>query len=139
MTLSKSDALQIDATVIIGILILLSITTISISTFPGIDGRENCDFDSILPEGWDNPIFLVSWVMGAFSVSAIIEISILLKNTWDTRNERKGEKPSIHESISDGPENAAPSSLIAMGVGFLWLIITVFIFAIDAFTKLSTC
>ena len=134
MVLTKSDVLQIDAAVIIGVLILLSITTIGISTFPTGEEPE-CDYDGILPPGWDNPIFLVSWIMGAFSVSALIEIATLLRHTLTFR-----KNPGIHTSIpDDSPVNAAPSSLIAMAVGFLWLIVTVFIFAIDAFGKLSSC
>lgn len=135
LVLKKSEVLLIDATVIIGILILLSITTISLSTFPETPRKDPCEYNSILPTGWDNPIFLVSWVMGAFSVSALIEIVTLLYPLWGKRKAK-----GIHSSIpGDGPENAAPSSLIAMGVGFAWLVITLFIFAIDAFGKLASC
>ena len=137
MVLSKSDALQIDATVIIGILILLSITTLTSSVFPQ-GSEQDCKGESFLPDGWDNPIFLVAWVIGAFSVSAFIEIAIIL---WVVlKNRDKAEH--LHWEISKNaniPENAAPSSLIAMIVGFGWMVITVMIFATDAYFKMISC
>ena len=137
MVLTKSEALQIDATVIIGILILLSITTLATSVFP--QGTEqNCKGDSFLPKGWDNPIFLVAWVIGAFSVSAFIEIAIILWVVWKNRKQAE----HLHWEISENakiPKNAAPSSLIAMIVGFGWMVVTVMIFAMDAYVKMISC
>ena len=116
---------------------MLSITTLATSVFPQ-GTTTNCQGQSFLPDGWDNPIFLVAWVIGAFSVSAFIEITIILWVAFKTRDQAE----HLHWELSEKaniPKNAAPSSLIAMAVGFGWMVITVMIFAIDSYVKMLSC
>ncbi len=128
MVFTKYQVIQLDATVIVGILILLSVTTAI--EFSGT--QEKSDEVRGLPDFFYDPIYLVTFVTGLFAVSAIIEILILF--IFSVKNYNKVKDGSFLQQMPENaPEIASPISLFIMGAGFLWLTATIVMYAISKF------
>ncbi|MGI0011445.1 MAG: hypothetical protein ACREAE_08605 [Nitrosopumilaceae archaeon] len=108
---TKKDLIQIDATVIIGSLILLSISNI---VNIGPDGS-----NFLVPLNLFKSIYLVTMQVVLFSTSAVIEVMTILR-PWFFAWIHK--KPSLDNQIpSNSPDLASPAGLFFMGIGFAWL------------------
>ena len=152
MVLTKNEVLQIDATVIIGILVLLSVATVAgigeiperatvvditnttkgliIETQPASETSEG-----LIPSYFYAPIYLVTFVISAFAISASIELAIILN--YVRKNYSQLKEGDIHVQIPDtAPKNASPASIFLMIGGFLWLTITIILFALNEFFQL---
>jgi len=123
MTFTKKDVIQIDVTIIAGILVLLSLVSI-------VDPKSGSS-ESTLPSYFFDTIYLVTYVVAFFSVSAMIEIGIICFS-WKTSSKSK-----THDQImTDFPDRASPAGLFVMFLGFAWLTGSIVLYSIVDFFKL---
>ena len=116
------EVIQIDATVIIGVLILLSLVNLVVT--------EAKITESVLPPYFFKSIYLVTYVVAIFSISAMIEIGIIA-NWWRKQNTR------THDQIMKGfPNRASPAGLFTMMIGFAWLTVSIMVYAAVDFFNL---
>ena len=135
----KTDVITIDATIITGFLILLTLSqTVGLIGSPRSPAPQPENIYN-LPDYWFEPIFFAVWAIIIFSISALFEIVLMVAplrkdlkfyNEFPCPEKNNQANKNIHI-----PDSASPGSLIAMGLGFAWIIFTFIVYGVNAAHK----